>query len=390
MRRALRAIWRAAVASPATRWLPWAIWVLVVGVFAAISGAALDDGLVQFISYLLFVLAFTTVGALVASRRPRNAIGWLLLLAGGSYVLGGLSEHAVDGGNASALVAWVGEWIWLAGIGPVATFGLLLFPTGHLPSPRWRPVAWLAAASVVASVMAIAFKPGRFEGSAIENPLGIPGLPDWTGTAALLVLLAAVAGSIASLRARYRAAGQLERMQLKWLLYAAALVAAGVVVTAPLEALVGEAAVDITNLVVSLTLSAVPVAMGIAILRHRLYDIDLVIRRTLVYAVLTATLAGAYLGSVLLVGLAVGRSGFAVAISTLAVAALFRPALRRIQAVVDRRFYRRRYDAALTLEAFGNRLRDELDLETLGADLRDVVRETAQPASVTLWLRSEQ
>ena len=207
MRRALRAIWRAAVASPAMRWLPWAIWVLVVGVFAAISGAALDDGLVQFISYLLFVLAFTTVGALVASRRPRNAIGWLLLLAGGSYVLGGLSEHAVDGGNASALVAWVGEWIWLAGIGPVATFGLLLFPTGHLPSPRWRPVAWLAAASVVASVMAIAFKPGRFEGSAIENPLGIPGLPDWTGTAALLVLLAAVAGSIASLRARYRAAG---------------------------------------------------------------------------------------------------------------------------------------------------------------------------------------
>jgi hypothetical protein len=342
------------------RRLPWAIWLVVVSVFVAISGSALDDGAAQFISYVVFVLAFSTVGALVASRRPRNAIGWLLLLAGLSYVLGGLSEQAVDDGRAGALVAWVGEWIWLVGIGPVATFGLLLFPTGHLPSPRWRPVAWLAAAGLAASIGGIAFKPGRFEGSAIENPFGIPGLPGWTGTAALLVLLAAVAGSIASLRARYRSAGPLERVQLKWLLYASSLVAASVVVTAPLEALIGEAAVDLTNVVVTVTFATVPVAMGIAILRHRLYDVDLVIRRTLVYGVLTATLAGVYLGSVLLVGLAVGQSGFAVAVSTLAVAALFRPALTRIQAVVDRRFYRRRYDAQRTLEAFGSRLRDEL------------------------------
>ena len=371
------------------RWLPWAIWLLVVGVFVAISGSALGDGVVQFVSYLAFVLAFTTVGALVASRRPRNAIGWLLLLAGSSYVLGGLSELVVDGGHASAFVAWFGEWIWLVGIGPVATFGLLLFPTGHLPSPRWRPVAWLAAVALVVSIGAIAFKPGRFEGSSIENPLGIPGLPGWTGTAALMLLLAAVACSIASLRARYRGAGSLERAQLKWLVYAAALVAAGVVSTAPLEAIAGDAGVDATNLVVTLTLATLPVAMGIAILRHRLYDIDLVIRRTLVYAALTATLAAAYLGSVLLIGLAVGQSGFAVAVSTLAVAALFRPALRRIQGVVDRRFFRRRYDAALTLEAFGSRLRDELDLETLGADLRGVVSETVQPAHVSLWLRSD-
>jgi hypothetical protein len=372
------------------RRLPWAIWLVVLALFAAIVPTALEDGPAQFVSYLLFVLAFTTVGALVASRRPRNAIGWLLLLAGASYVLGGLSQHAVDDGRAGAFVAWIGEWIWLAGIGPVATFGLLLFPTGHLPSPHWRPVAWLAAAGLAAGVGAIAFKPGRFESSPIENPFGIPGLPGWTGSAGLLVLLAAVAGSIASLAARYRAAGPQERMQLKWLLYAAALVATGVVATAPLEALIGEAAVDVTNAVISFTLATVPIAMGIAILRHRLYDIDLVIRRTLVYAVLTATLAAIYLGSVLLVGLAVGRSGLAVAVSTLAVAALFRPALRRIQAIVDRRFYRRRYDAQRTLDAFGARLRDELDLEMLGADLRGVVRDTMQPASVTLWLRSER
>ena len=363
---------------------PWAIWLVTLAIFVAIAPSALDDGLGLFLSYVLFVLAFATVGAIVASRRPRNAIGWLLLLAGLSYVIGGLSETA--GADQSALVAWVGEWIWLAGIGPVATFGLLLFPNGRLPSRRWRPVAWLAAAGLVVSVGAVAFKPGQFEDSTIENPLGIPWLPDWAGTAALFVLLAALAGSIASLVARYGAAGALERGQLKWLLYAAAIVAAGVVGTAPLEALLGDTGVDITNVVVTLTLATVPVAMGIAILRHRLYDIDLVIRRTLVYGVLTATLGATYLGLVLLIGLAVGRSGLAVAVSTLAVAALFRPALARIQAAVDRRFYRRRYDAARTLQRFGSRLRDELDLNAVQAELVGVVHRTVQPEHVTLWL----
>jgi hypothetical protein len=196
-------------------------------------------------------------------------------------------------------------------------------------------------------------------------------------------------GAIASLRARYASARRDERQQLKWLLYAAALVAAGVAITVALEVFAGPAWTGLSNGITTFTLAAVPVAMGIAILRHGLYDIDVVINRTLVYGALTASLGGVYLGSVLLIGLTLGTSDVAIALSTLAVAALFRPARAHIQAVVDRRFYRRRYDASQTLEAFGGRLRDEVDLDTLQRDLRGVVAETVQPAHVSVWLRSD-
>jgi MFS family permease len=378
------------------RRLAWAIWLLTVAIGVAVAPSAMKDGVLPFIAYTVFVIAFATVGALVASRRPRNPIGWLLLAAGLSYTVGGVtvstSEHGEPGAG-DTLAAWVGAWIWMAGIGPVATFGLLLFPDGHLPSRRWRPVAWLAGGGLAALLIGLATAPGRFEDLEVENPVGLDGLP-WlpdlltaVGGAALIL---ALVGSLAALRARYRAGRPDERQQLKWLLYAGALVLTGVLVSLPIESLAGETGVNLSNAITSVTVAALPVAMGIAILRHRLYDIDLVIRRTLVYGVLTATLAATYLALVLLIGLAVGRSGFAVAVSTLAVAALFRPALARIQGVVDRRFYRRRYDAARTLEAFGGRLREELDLEALGTDLRDVVRDTVQPAHVTLWLRSSR
>ena len=376
-----------------SRFVPWSLWLAIVGTFLGIvlSGAVAEDGPGPALVYTAFVLAFATVGALVASRQPRNAIGWTLLGASFAYTFGGLSEwlHGREGAGMTVLT-WVGTWIWIAGMGPAVTFGLLLFPDGRLPSRRWRAVGWLAAVANGLLVAAIALAPGRLEDTAIENPLGLeaaPGLPDAMAIAGGIGMLVAFLCSIASLFARFRRARSVERQQLKWLTYTAALVGVALLLAAVIESLVGERAVNLTNLVVPLALAAVPIAMGIAILRHRLYDIDVVINRTLVYGALTATLATGYLGSVLLIGLAVGRSGLAVAVSTLAVAALFRPARTWIQAAVDRRFYRRRYDAAQTLEAFSARLRDELDLDALRGEIRSVVGDTVQPAHFSLWLR---
>ena len=363
-----------------TRWLAWGLWLAIVGTFAVVvvTGAAAEDGEGSAFAYTFFVGAFATMGALVASRQPRNPIGWILLSGGAAYTIGGLTITQTESeGGAPVLVHWLSTWVWMAGIGPIATFGLLLFPDGHLPSPRWRAFAWFAAATVVVTGAVIAFKPGPFEDDTVVNPLGfdaIPGLMDVLENVSPAALALAILGSIASLFVRFRRARNVERQQLKWLSYTGALVGVALIVAVAIETVVGDAAVDLTNTIISVSLALVPVAMGVAILRHRLYDIDVVINRTLVYGALTATLGGAYLGTVLLVGLAVGESGFAVAVSTLAVAALFRPARARIQAAVDRRFYRRRYDAARTLEAFGGRLREELDLEALGADLSAVVR----------------
>jgi hypothetical protein len=377
-----------------TRALAWGLWLAIVGTFAAVvvTGAAAEDGEGSAFAYTFFVGAFATVGALVASRRPRNPIGWIMLSGGAAYTIGGLTiTQTQSAGGAPALVQWLTTWVWMAGIGPIATFGLLLFPDGHLPSPRWRAFAWFAATAVVATCAVIAFAPGPFEDSTVENPLGIDALPgvfDALQAASAAALVLAILGSIVSLFVRFRRARNVERQQLKWLSYTGALVGVALAFAIAIESIVGDRAVNLTNTIISVALALVPVAMGIAILRHRLFDIDVVINRTLVYGALTATLGGAYLGTVLLVGLAVGESGFAVAVSTLAVAALFRPLRTRIQAAVDQRFYRRRYDAQRTLEAFGGRLRDELDLEALGADLAAVVQETVQPAHVSLWLRS--
>jgi hypothetical protein len=344
---------------------------------------------------------FACVGVLIALRQPGNAVGWLLLAVAVAFAANSAGEawvQVVDAGR--VWVAWatnVAANLWFA---PGLIILPLLFPDGHLVSPRWRPVLWLGIADMVLSATSAAFKPGALELQAtarIDNPLGVDGgVPEALSTIDIVVSSVAVVLAAASVVVRFRRSRGLERQQLKWFalvgLLAATCLSIAIMFGSVLEVDGSNRWIPIAGWLSGLALLGIgmPLATGIAIFRHRLYDVDVVIRRTLVYAALTLTLGATYLGLVLLVGLAVGRSGIAVAISTLAVAALFRPVRTRIQGAVDRRFYRRRYDAARTLEEFGTRLRDELDLEALAADVRGIVHETVQPAHVSLWLRSER
>jgi hypothetical protein len=384
-----------------TRALAWAGWVLTaacIGVALAGSDGESDSVFVE-LAVVLFVTSFATVGALVATRRPRNPVGWIMLVVALSFAAGGASLRFVPAADAPAaevsagatLAAWLTTWIWVLGSALPATFLLLLFPDGRLPSRRWRPLAWFAGLGIVLAVGGLALTPGRLDEVLIENPVGVPGADTAAAVGAFMLPVAGVA-SVASLVFRYRAATREMRQQLKWITWAAALVAVVLVAVAVIELVVRPESSDFGNGLASLGLAAVPLAMGVAILRHRLYDVDVVINRTLVYAALTATLVAAYLALVLLIQLALSpvteQSDLAIAASTLAVAALVRPLRARIQALVDRRFYRRRYDAARTLERFGGRVRDEVDLDALDVELREVVRTTLEPAHVSLWVRS--
>jgi hypothetical protein len=340
----------------------------------------------------LATLGFAFVGALVASQRPDNPIGWIFCGGAVAFSLSGLGEAygvytlfaepgALLGGGETA--AWFSVWVWVLGGVPLIILFPLLFPNGKLLSPRWRIVAVAALAAIPFLVVGSMFAPGPMEDlPEVENPYGIGGVAGdvfdvFGGVGWLLIVLSLIAAAI-SLVLRFRRSRGIERQQLKWV------AAAGVVLVVSMlswEVWEGMAPLGILMMVV---------AAGVAILRYRLYDIDVVINRTLVYGVLTATLALAYLGGVLLLQLALRplteSSNLAIAGSTLAVAALFRPARARIQALVDRRFYRRKYDAARTLTRFGAQLRDEVDLDALGGTLQRMVAETMQPAHISLWL----
>ena len=374
--------------------------VLLVVNGSTAPGSTLGSPVVD-AGFSALALAFPVVGALIASRQPRNAIGWLFLGTGVAqglelallgYAMRALVEApgSLPGG---ALAGMIADLVWVP-ILVCAIAGLcVLFPDGRLPSARWRPAVWLGVAFTAGYVAGTMLKPGPlYYFPAVDNPLGVERagsvtrmIVEGSGYAAIALVLV----SVFSLVVRFRRSRGQERQQFKWLAYVAGLLA----LATPVLVVLGDvdiAGAPLSDLVFVSLICFMPVAVGIAILRHRLYDIDVVINRTLVYGALTLTLGAAYLGSVLLIGLAVGDSGVAVAGSTLAVAGLFGPARARIQALVDRRFYRRRYDATLTLEAFSGRLRDELDLEAVGGDLRGVVRETVQPAHVSLWLRGER
>jgi len=367
-------------------------------VLAVLNGSVASDPVS--LLYLPAFTAFMVIGALVVARRPANAIGWLFsaigLLALGASLAGEYSQYAYvtrpSGLPFAVGAVWYLAWVAFPVFGLTFSFTLLLFPTGRLLSPRWRPIAWLAAIEITASTMLAALQPTlslENQGRTIANPIGASGLPhpdqgavgDVLGGLFTAVSLAACA----SLVLRFRRARGEERQQLKWVAYAAALM----VIT---TAVVAVTVTDGSDLAVALTVVLLPIAAGIAILRYRLYDIDRLINRTLVYGWLTAILGLVYAAAVLVLGQVFGGVGrdppsWAVAGATLTVAALFQPARHRIQQAVDRRFNRRKYDAAETIGAFGARLRDQVDLGTLSTDLLAVVGQTMEPTQASLWLR---
>jgi hypothetical protein len=353
----------------------------------AAEGAYLND--------LLVALTFPAVGALITSRRPDNVIGWIFsatglvvgaILFAGTY---GIYGTETDPGSlpASDVALWFESCAWIPAFSVIATFLLLLFPTGRLLSHRWRPLAWVTGGGIVVATLSFALHPEPVT-EGVENPVGISGAETALVVVGLIGGAAVIAGMLAGVFALYRrlrrSAGE-ERQQIKWFTYAAALFALLVLGSINVESgvILGVAQAIAVG-------PGLALAVGIAVLRYRLYDIDVVINRTLVYGSLTALLAGIYFGLVLLFQLALGPltegNELAVAVSTLAVAALFRPVRRRIQELVDRRFYRRRYDAEQTLAGFALRLREEVDLAALRAELTGVVAEAMQPAHLSLWL----
>jgi hypothetical protein len=349
----------------------------------------------------LLAVGYSTVGAVAASNRPENPVGWVLCSIGLSWgVAHFTSEYATYAllATPGTLVgaeaaAWIYSWVWVPALG-VIVFLPLLFPNGRLPSPRWRPFAWLTVLLAAVGTIMAAISPGPGVGLSIRNPLGIESLPDLNEQLqALMFALIFVAAASLVLRMRY--AGGVERQQIKWVAYAGALAGGASLPTYTILEAVDLRWLHMVGYVPALIgIIGVPLAVGIAILRYRLYEIDILINRTLVYSSLTATLVALYFGVILVlqrlfVVLTGEKSTLAVVASTLLSAALFNPFRRRIQRVVDRRFYRRKYDARKTLEAFSAHLRNDTDLKTLSDNLVGVVRETMQPAHVSLWLRPD-
>ena len=360
-------------------------------------------------------LAFPVVGALIASKRPENPIGWICLIVGLFWMLFVLEEGI--GAYASArfgqirpplTIEALNQGIWALPVGLLGIYMILLFPDGKLPSRRWRPLAWFSGALIALICVTFPLSPGPLgEHPGYSNPLGQEWLAWFSDVVVFVVLLLAlcILASALSLLFRYRRSGGEAREQIKWLAFAACFVGATYlggllarILFAPesLKAGVPEPSwVSLIDSLSSLIYASIPTAIGFAVLRYRLYDIDIIINRALVYGSLTVTLVVVYLGGVIsLQGLfrAVTGQGSQLAIvaTTLAIAAFFNPARRRIQAFIDRRFYRRKYDARKTLEAFSAKLRDETDLEALSEELAGVVTETMQPAHDSIWLRPNE
>ena len=395
----------------AASYLAWSLCTLCLALAMAslilglLNGRTLVEIFIAWsITFATLIVSFSVIGALIASHRPENPIGWIFLAVGCCYgLLSAGDEYAIYAllTNPGALplgaeASWLGQWIWAPGLGLILVFLPLLFPDGHPPSHRWRPVGWLGALSIgltVVSSMILLWPergPGLLTGD--ESPSHVVQvLVDFITVPMLFV---AGLGAVTSLLVRFRRARGDEREQIKWFVSAAALTLVWIIVfgQSTLRGLPG-AIVALSSLLV---IASIPIATGIAILRYRLYDIDRIINRTLVYGSLTLMLALVYFGGVTATQAVfqalTGQQKLpqlVVVASTLVIAALFNPLRRRIQSFIDRRFYRSKYDARKTLEAFSAKLRDETDLDALSEDLVGVVRETMQPEHVSLWLHPD-
>ena len=343
---------------------------------------------------LLFVVTTALVGLLTANRVRNNPIGWLLLSAALSFATGALSftvieSQAIDPQSPLYLVAvLVSNLGFGIGFGLVTIYVLLLFPTGRLPSSRWRIVGWIGGFGLVLLLASIAFDPGTFDGLPVENPIGLrdsEALALILDGGALLLVVPAIFASAASMVVRFQRANPVERQQLKWVVLSVVVWVAALVVTG-----LAELSVDTENAITTIAASLVPLAIGIAIQRYRLYDLDRLISRTVTYGLVTAALAVVYVAVVFVLTNLIRLEGdLAVAAATLGVAALFRPLRRHLQALIDRRFNRSGQTAVRTVESFTARLPSKVNLIELTGDVRTVVGQTMQPATLSMWLRGE-
>ena len=393
-------------------WLAWFTWALYLIIAIATLLFQMKNAPSNLLSDLfdaLVLLAFATVGSLIASRRPDNPIGWLFCISTLLWALGNVLQEyttyaliTVPGSlPAGALMGVIGHWIGGIGFFLMLTFLLLLFPDGHLPSPRWRFLAWLIAVLLALYSITFLLSPYPYANSAIDlrleavrNPIGIGSandLFDQLGGITPLLLFPTILACIVSVFLRFRRARGVERQQLKWFTYGMTLSILMIVV---ILILIFSTANGGSSWPFYLAVVCIPISAGIAMLRYRLYDIDVLINRTLIYGILTAVLALAYAISILILQYLLSAftegSQLAIVGSTLVIAVLFQPLRGRIQRIIDRRFYRSKYDAARTLSAFSARLRSEVDLQQLSEHLLTVVQETMQPTHVSLWLRPSE
>ena len=348
-------------------------------------------------------VVYTLIAALIITRQPRHTVGWLFLVTGliSALILfgGGLGEFITFDNNIllASLMAWIGHVLFLPALMIPLTLVLQFFPDGRLPSRRWWPIPAASLFGMLGIVAGIAFTPGPLEENDFlgpTNPFGVAGSDRFLahlGDIAGVAFAIGVIGSLLILVVRFRRSDSIQRTQMKWLFYTALIGLSLMLLSSQLSSLLGIASDVISEKLFVILPSLLAIAIGIAILRYRLYDIDIIIRRTLQYAIVTGILAMVYFGLVVIFqGLfaAVGdfQSGIFIVISTLVIAGLFNPIRKRVQAAVDRRFYRQKYQAEQTLAQFAAVARDEVDLDKLMAALMDVVEETMQPERVSLWL----